>query len=478
MSKIEKLQQLQKDIQEQEIEMLDLKFVDLTGKFRHVTLPSKGLTEGLLTDGVGFDGSSVGFKSVKSGDMCLIPDLETAFIDPFWTRPTMSMICDIVEADTREPFIGDPRSIAQRSLDYIQSEGIANSVKLLPEFEFNIMDEVSYEVSPHRGFFDIKSNESSKTSKNPENPLSGYWIPDQQGYHRAAPHDFYRNIRAEIVEHLEDLGMDVKYHHHEVGATGQQEIELNMGQMMSACDNAMLVKYHVHNLVLQYGLTATFMPKPIAGEAGNGMHMHFQLFDSHNQPLFFDENDEMGLSETAYCFIGGIIQHGRSLAAFTNPSTNSYRRLMPGFEAPTNLFFSLGSRNAAIRIPKYATTKQKKRFEIRCPDATCNPYFATAALVMAGIDGIRNGIHARENGWGPFNDIRHLTRKEAKRIPVLPANLKEALDALKKDHDYLRQGDVFTQQLIDGWIASKWEREVQPMAMTPTPLEFQLYYSC
>ncbi|HPQ40182.1 MAG TPA: type I glutamate--ammonia ligase [bacterium] len=474
----EKLQRLQEQINEQDIQMLDLKFVDLSGKFRHVTLPAGALTEDLLTDGVGFDGSSVGFKSVKSGDMCLIPDLDSAFIDPFWTRPTMSMICDIVEADTREPFIGDPRSIARRAVDFIRQSGVARDVFLLPEFEFNIMDEVSYEVTPHRCFFDIESNESSRTSKNPDNPLSGYWIPDQQGYHRAPPHDFYRNIRAEIVEGLEFLEMDVKYHHHEVGATGQQEIELNMGPMMRMCDNAMLVKYYVHNVVINYGLTATFMPKPIAGEAGNGMHMHFRLEGEKRAPLFYSDSDPTGLSDLAYCFIGGIIHHGRSLSAFTNPSTNSFRRLIPGFEAPTNLFFSLGSRNAAIRIPKYATTPEKKRFEIRCPDATCNIYFATAAVIMAGLDGVRKGIHAGEKGWGPFNDIRTESRKVQRRIPRLPTSLEEALKDLEKDHEYLRDGDVFTQQLIDGWITSKRQKEILPMQQTPTPLEFQLYYSC
>ncbi|MBN1296226.1 type I glutamate--ammonia ligase [bacterium] len=478
MKQQEKLQRLQQQIEDNGIQMLDLKFVDLTGKFRHVTLPSSALTESLLTDGVGFDGSSVGFKSVKSGDMCLRPDLDSSFIDPFWNRSTMSMICDIVEADSRAPFIGDPRSIARRAIEFIRESTIAQEVFLLPEFEFNIMDEVSYEVTPHRCFFDIESNESSRTSKNPENPLSGYWIPEQQGYHRAPPHDFYRNIRAEIVEGLENLNIDVKYHHHEVGATGQQEIELNMAPMMHACDSAMLVKYVVHNVVINYGLTATFMPKPIVGESGNGMHMHVRLAGKQNAPVFFSDTDPTGLSDLAYCFIGGVIVHGQSLAAFTNPSINSYRRLIPGFEAPTILFFSLGSRNAAIRVPKYATTPDKKRFEIRFPDATCNIYFATAAILMAGIDGVRRGIHAREQGWGPYNDMRNEPARIQKKIPRLPVTLEDALNALKKDHTYLQQGDVFTQQLIDGWIASKWQKEIIPMQQTTTPLEFQLYYSC
>ncbi|MBN1879863.1 type I glutamate--ammonia ligase [bacterium] len=478
MKKLEKLVQMQKRISDANIQMVDLKFVDLIGKFRHVTLPARSMNEALLTEGVGFDGSSVGFKNVKSGDMCLIPDLDTAFIDPFWERSTISMICDIVEADSRLPFMGDPRSVAKRTLDYARTEKIADSVFLLPELEFNLMDKVSYDVSPHRSFFDIESSERSGLSDDETNPLSGHWIPVQQGYHRAPPQDFYRDIRAEVVEHLESIGIDVKYHHHEVGATGQQEIELTLAPMMDACDRTMLAKYFVHNVAIGNGVTATFMPKPIAGEAGNGLHMHLRLTDKNGGPLFFDENDPSGLSDTAHCFIGGIIRHGRSLAAFTNPSTNSYRRLIPGFEAPTNLFFSMGSRNSAIRIPKYANSPDKKRFEIRSPDATCNIYFAASAIVMAGLDGVQKGIHAGKNGWGPFNDIRLEPRAIQRKIPSLPGSLEEALSALEKDHSYLRENDVFSQQLIDGWITSRRQREIIPTQQTPTPLEFQLYFSC
>ncbi|MCD4653177.1 type I glutamate--ammonia ligase [bacterium] len=478
MQENKKLVQLQKQIDQQDIQMLDLKFVDLSGKFRHVTLPAKAFTEDLLQDGVGFDGSSVGFKNVKSGDMCLIPDLDTAFIDQFWERPTISMICNIVEADTREPFIGDPRSIARRAMDFMRSQGVAENMYMLPEFEFNIMDGIGYEVSSHRSFIDIESSESSRTANNSENQFTGYCVPEQQGYHKAPPFDSYRNIRSEIVAGLEAMDIDVKYHHHEVGATGQQEIELNIGPLMKACDNSMLVKYNVHNTIVKNGLTATFMPKPIAGEAGNGMHMHFRMTGKNDKPLFFDSEDVSGLSEIAYCFIGGMIEHGQSLAAFTNPSTNSYRRLIPGFEAPTNLFFSIGSRNAAIRIPKYANTPDKKRFEIRSPDATCNIYFAAAAVLMAGLDGVSRGIHAGKKGWGPYSDIRTESKKIRDNIPILPKTFEEALNALKNDHAYLLRGDVFTRQLVDGWIKMKTQNDIFPMQLTPTPLEFQLYYTC
>ncbi len=471
-------EQLVRRMENEKIEMIDLKFVDLSGKFRHLTLPRSSVDESLLTDGIGFDGSSVGFKSVKSGDMCLIPDLDTVFLDPFWDRPTMSMFCNIVEADTREEFIGDPRSMAIRAVSYVRELGLAEDVQILPEFEFNILDTIGYRNTPHESYFKITSRESQKGSGESGGPQPGFWIPFQDGYHSAAPGDTFRNIRAEIVQLAEKTGIDVRYHHHEVGATGQQEIELSLTPMVRACDHSMLMKYFIRNVVVSHGLTATFMPKPVAGEAGNGMHMHIRLHGKKNAAIFYDDADALGLSEKAYCFIGGIIHHGRSLAAFTNPSINSYRRLIKGFEAPTSLYFSLGSRNAAIRIPKYATTPENKRFELRSPDATCNIYFATAAILMAGIDGIQKGIHARDQGWGPFKDLSEMSKRVQRRIPELPDTLDDALLALQKDHDYLTKGNVFTQTLIDGWIKTKFEREIIPLRQHPTPLEFALYYSC
>ncbi|MBN1355491.1 type I glutamate--ammonia ligase [bacterium] len=460
------------------VEMIDLKFVDLKGSFRHVTVPVTSLSESILSDGVGFDGSSVGFKSVKSGDMCLIPDLSTMFIDPFWDQPTLSVLCNIVEADTREEFIGDPRSIAIRACRYLKDQGIAEQAIVQPEFEFNIFDSISYDVNPGKNSIEIISRESKHHTETTGNPFSGYWIPHQGGYHSAAPGDAFRNIRAEIVKILRDMNVKIKYHHHEVGSSGQQEIEMSQTELVQGCDHGMLLKYVVKNVVLNHGLTATFMPKPIAGEAGNGMHIHFRMVDRNNQPLFFDPDDDIGLSELAYLFIGGVIHHGPSLAAFTNPSTNSYRRLVKGFEAPTSLFFSLGSRKSCIRIPKYATQPDTKRFEIRSPDSTCNLYFAAAAILMAGIDGIQRGIHAGNREWGPYNEIENVPVRFRKRIASLPESLEEALRALERDHDYLKRGNVFTQTLIDGWQNSKFEREVVPVKNNPTPLEFELYYNC
>jgi glutamine synthetase len=474
----ESYQNLMDRIQKDNVEMLDLKFVDLAGKFRHVTLPALSFTQSVLTDGVGFDGSSVGFKSVKSGDMCLIPDLDTLFVDPFWDIPTLSMFCNIVEADSREEFIGDPRSMAMRVLSYIRKTKIAQDVHILPEFEFNIFDNMVYQNSPNKSFFEIQSREAQWKSYDTNSPLPGFWLPTQGGYHSAAPGDAFRNIRSEIVKMLQAAGVKVKYHHHEVGASGQQEIELTLSPLVSACDHSMLLKYFTRNIVVKHNLTATFMPKPVDGEAGNGMHIHLKLNGPKGEAFFYDEKDPLGLSDTAYCFIGGVIQHGSSLSAFTNPSTNSFRRLVAGFEAPTNLFFSLGSRNSAIRIPKYATAPDQKRFELRSPDSTSNIYFATAAIIMAGIDGIQKGIHAHEKGWGPMDDLSTASKRVRSRIPHLPDSLCDALKALSGDHQYLKAGGVFTQTLIDGWIKSKMEREVIPLRNRPTPLEYELYYGC
>jgi glutamine synthetase len=472
------IEQVKKRITEQNIQMIDLKFIDLQGKIRRVTLPVSNFDECLFTEGIGFDGSSVGFKSVKSGDMCLIPDLHFIFMDPFWDHPTLSMFCRIVEADTRSGFIGDPRSVASRALTYLLDQKIAQEMYILPELEFNFFDDVSYRNQPHDSFFKLHCQESYAQSNDDSSYESGFWIPHQSGYHAAFPNDSYANIRAEVVMLAENAGVKIKYHHHEVGASGQQEIELNMCPMLIGCDHVTLTKYFLRNTAIKHGLMATFMPKPLLGDAGNGMHIHFRLVGQDNNPVFFDENDEIGLSETAYCFMGGVIAHGESLTAFTNPSTNSFRRLVRGYEAPTSLFFSVGSRNSAIRIPKYATAPDKKRFELRSPDATCNIYFATSAIIMAGIDGIKQGIHAKKEGWGPFSDTENLSKKSQSEIRQLPESLAEALEVLRKDHKYLLAGDVFTEPLINGWIDSKYARDINFIKQTPTPLEFELYFNC
>lgn len=466
-------------IQTDGIDMIDLKFVDLVGRIRHVTLPVEKFDLSLFRDGVGFDGSSVGFRSVKSGDMCLIPDPLTATIDPFWEHKTLSMLCNIVEADSREPFIGDPRSIAMRAIGHLRDSGIGHDLFVLPEFEFYIFDRVGFQSQPGHSFFRVQAQESSdKSIIDGEDRHNGYWIPSQTGYHQAPPFDVHRNIRTRIVKHLQAAGIKVKYHHHEVGASGQQEIELNLAPLVTSCDNGMLLKYIVRNVVVDSGLTATFMPKPLAGESGSGMHLHLKMVGKNGEPLFYDESDSLNMSDLAYCFMGGIIEHAASLAAFTNPSINSYRRLVKGFEAPTDLFFSLGSRNSAIRIPKYATSPDQKRFEMRAPDATCNMYFACSAIVMAGLDGITREIHSKKKQWGPYNDITQITPKIRRTIRSMPDTLESALSALQSDHDYLKAGGVFNQNLIDGWINMKREREIAPYSRQVTPIEYDFYYSC
>ena len=475
---LKKFNTLKQYIEESKIDMVDLKFVDLSGKFRHVTIPSEGFTVELVEKGVGFDGSSVGFKSVKSGDMCLLPDLKAYYDDPFWDQEVLSLFCNIAEADTRTHFVGDPRSVAIRALEYLRQEGIAEDLQVLPELEFNIFDTIEFRDTPYNSGYNLECREPMLKALKPEFSNNGYWIHHQSGYHAAAPFDAFRNVRSEIVQIAEKMGIRVKYHHHEVGATGQQEIELTLNSMVESCDHALLLKYIVKNVASEYGLTATFMPKPIRGESGNGMHMHFRLIGKNQEALFYDDHDDYGLSDLAYCFIGGVLEHGKSLAAFTNPSTNSFRRLIRGYEAPTNLFFSIGSRNSAIRIPKYANQPESKRFEIRSPDATCNMYFATAAILMAGIDGIKRGIHAKENFWGPFNDMASIPSRQRKRIMTLPESLYEALEALRKDHEYLLRNEVFSDSLVFGWIKSKMDNEVTPMMQSPTPLEYTLYYGC
>ncbi len=476
---MQKVTELTQRVRDDAIEMIDLKFVDLVGRIRHVTLPVEKFDHSLFRDGVGFDGSSVGFRSVKSGDMCLIPDPMTATIDPFWEHKTLSMLCNIVEADSRDPFIGDPRSIAIRAIRHLRDTGIGHELLILPEFEFYIFDRVGFQTQAGHSYIKIQAQEASdKSCIDGEERHNGYWIPSQTGYHQAPPFDVHRNIRTRIVRHLQSAGINVKYHHHEVGASGQQEIELNLAPLVTSCDNGMLLKYIVRNVVVDSGLTATFMPKPLAGEAGSGMHLHMRLTGKQGEALFYDEKDSLNMSDHAYCFIGGIIEHASSLAAFTNPSINSYRRLVKGFEAPTDLYFSLGSRNSAIRIPKYATAPEQKRFEMRAPDATCNLYFACSAILMAGLDGIKRGIHARERQWGPYNDVALIPSKIKRTIRSMPEKLSEALKALQKDHDYLKEGGVFNQHLIDGWISMKRDREINPYSRQVTPIEFDFYYSC
>lgn len=462
----------QQYVREQQFKMIDLKFSDLHGRWHHVTVPASQFNETLMRDGVGFDGSSVGLKSVKSGDMVLLPDLSTAFRDPFWEAPTLSFVCSAFEADTKLPFPRDPRNIAKRAEEYMQETGLADESRWGPEYEFYIFDNVAFENGVNAASYRVDSSEADWQSAAGGH---GHLIPLHGGYHAIPPKDQLYNLRSEMSIVLEEMGIEVKYHHHEVGGPGQCEIETPMMGLLQSGDATQMVKYVTKMVAHRRRQTATFMPKPLYGEAGNGMHFHQHLF-KQNQNVFYDENGYGHLSDTALYYIGGLLAHGPAVLAFTNPSTNSYRRLVPGFEAPVNSFFSLGNRSAAIRVPKYADQPDTARFEFRPPDATCNIYLALAVQLMAGLDGIRRQLDPRALGFGPIDqNIFGWSEEQRNAIKPLPASLREALDALEKDHDFLLQGEVFDEGQIAEWIKVKSE-EYYGVRNRPHPYEIQLYF--
>jgi glutamine synthetase len=459
-------------VHQHQIRMIDLKFCDLWGRWHHVTLSSTEFTPELMDNGVGFDGSSVGLKSVKSGDMALVPDLATGMVDPFWEMPTLSFICRTVEADSKVLFFRDPRVIAGRAEEYLKSTGIATESRWGPEFEFYIFNKVTFDNQVNTASYRVESLEAAWN--NAEGGLGDY-IPLHGGYHAIPPRDKLFNLRARMVDVLEGMGVPVKYHHHEVGGPGQCEIETPLLGLLPSADGAMLIKYVTKMVASQAGQTVTFLPKPLYGEAGSGMHFHQQLF-KNGQNIFYDPMGHSNLSLEALYYIGGLLTHAPAVLAFTNPSTNSYRRLVPGFEAPVNAFFSTGNRSAAIRIPKYATTAEAVRFEFRPPDATCNPYLAMAAMLMAGLDGICRKIDPREAGFGPINeDIFSWSAERRSQIKALPTKLEDSLDALAADHQFLLEGGVFDEEIIRDWIKAK-QQEVCQVLNRPHPYEVQMYY--
>jgi len=455
------------------IEMVDFKFCDLWGRWHHLTVPSGQFTPKLIAAGIGFDGSSVGLKSVKAGDMVLVPDLKTGVPDPFWDCPTLSFICTTLEADTHAVFANDPRNIAIRAEQYLCQTGIADESRWGPEFEFYVFDSVAWENGVNQSSYRLDSQEADWNSCRGGH---GHYIPLHGGYHAIPPKDQLYNLRAEMSQHLEAMGVPVKYHHHEVGGPGQSEIETPMMGLVPSGDATMLVKYVCKMTAHQHGQAVTFMPKPLYGEAGSGMHFHQHLFKA-GRNVFYDPQGYGCLSQTALYYIGGMLAHGAAVLAFTNPSTNSYRRLVPGFEAPINAFFSLGNRSAAIRIPKYATQPDAARFEFRPPDATCNVYTALAAQLLAGLDGIQRKIDPTAAGFGPIDaNVFAWSEAERSKIKRLPASLDEALDALESDHEFLLQGDVFSADLIQRWIDFKREAEDLQVRNRPHPYEVSLYF--
>jgi glutamine synthetase len=455
------------------IRAIDLKYCDLWGKWHHITVPTSQFTSDLMAQGIGFDGSSVGLKNVKAGDMILKPDLKTGFLDPFWDCSTLSFICITLNADTHEIFPNDPRNLARQAELFINESGIATDSRWGPEFEFYIFDEVTFKNTNLEAGYRFNTQEAEWCSGTGR---SGAYIPEHGGYHVTPPRDRYHNMRQEIVEHLEAMGVAVKYHHHEVGCAGQMEIETPMMGLVPAGDVILLAKYTTKMVASQHGKAVTFMPKPIFGEAGNGLHFHQQIFKG-DLNLFFDPSGYGYLSQTARYYIGGLLHHGGAVLALTNPSTNSYRRLVPGFEAPINAFYSLGNRSAAIRIPKYAKHPDTARFEFRPPDATSNPYLAMAAQLMAGIDGIIQKMDPTELGFGPIDaDVFAWTDEQRASIKPLPTSLSDALCALEQDHDFLLTGDVFSLDLIESWIDHKHKEENQAVLKRPHPYEMSLYF--
>jgi glutamine synthetase len=474
------LQTVVQFIQQNGIATVDLKFSDLFGGWHHISLPASHATVQILSEGVGFDSSSTpGFKKLEAGDMCLLPDPTTAFIDPFWDQPTLSMLCHIIEADSRKPFDRDPRVIAEKAELYLKSTGVADRSKWGPEFEFYIFDCVSFKDDPNWSAYRIEAEAGFWNSHRDGNDGKGHTIPQHGGYHAIPPLDVHYNLRAEITQLLEQANIEVHYHHHEVGGPSQQEIEVVLGPLTRMADVTMMIKYFVKMVAKKHNLTATFMPKPLFKEAGSGMHFHQHLF-SGEQPVFYDANNYAGLSKLALSYIAGILTHAPALLALTNPSTNSYKRLVAGYEAPVNRFFSLANRSAAIRVPKYTNDPLNKRIEFRPPDATCNPYLAMAAMLLAGLDGIKNNLDPTKLGFGPFDQNLFAPENDElkKQIKHLPTTLEDALTALEKDHDFLFAGDVFNERLLATWVEYKREKESLAIRHRPHPYEIALYYNC
>jgi glutamine synthetase len=459
---------------DQKAVMLDLKFSDSLGLWQHCSYPIHHLDESLFEDGMGFDGSSIrGWQPIHASDMLVIPDPATAKMDPFPKEKTLSLICNIFDPITKEPYTRDPRNIAQKAERYLKSTGIADTAFFGPEAEFFIFDDVRYEQTAHSAFYSIDSIEGQWNTGRQENPNLGYKPRYKEGYFPVPPTDSLVDIRAEMVLELERMGMKVEAHHHEVATAGQCEIDMVFAPMVTMGDNLLWFKYIIKNVARRQNRTVTFMPKPIFGDNGSGMHIHVSLW-KEGKTLFAGDK-YAGLSQLALHFIGGILKHARSICAFTNSSTNSYRRLVPGYEAPINLAYSSRNRSAAIRIPMYSVSPKSKRIEFRTPDPSCNPYIAFSAILMAGLDGIENRLDPGE----PLDkDIYALSPEELHEVPKTPFSLNEALDALKEDHGYLLRGDVFTPDVIEEWIKYKTEREVKEILLRPVPHEFALYYDC
>lgn len=470
------LQSLEQIISEHEIQAVDLKYTGLDGKWYHITFPARRL-KNVLQRGIPFDGSSIpGMKSVESSDMVLMPDIDSAHIDPFYEAPTLRMLCTICDAESRIGIHKDPRSVAQRAHKYMQGTGIADSSTWIPELEYHLLDTAQFYSDTFSSGYDLSSSECKESLPDDFDDLDGLSRQGIKGYHADTPFDRFYEVRQEMVDHMEKLDIKIRYHHHEAGLSSQQEIETELLAFPKVADDIMVMKDIIRRTALKHALTATFMPKPIYNHAGNGMHFHMLLLKD-GQNIFYQKGGYADLSPQAIWFIGGILFHGRALVALTNPSTNSFKRLLPGFEAPVKLFYGLANRSAAIRIPKYANTPASKRFEFRTGDGSCNPYLAMSAILLAGLDGIKNKIDPADHNFGPFDDNIFAWGEERKATLLsIPADLKEAMQALEEDHKFLLAGDVFDEDLIQSHIKMKMA-EYEAINARPHPHEMLLYYN-
>ena len=473
--------EINKFVKENSITTLDFKYTDLSGKMRHLTMPVSRLSEKLISEGEAFDASSTsGLKSVESGDMVIIPDISTGFRDPFWDSATLSFICRIADAETKEFFHMDPRGVAFRAKECLVKNGIADESLWAPEFEFYLFSKLFYKNNENAAIYYLESEENNRNQLEDMSSFGGFdgvKIPEKDGYHAHPPVDLYYQVRDDMVEKIEAMGFKVRYHHHEVAAASQHEIEVQPVDITKVGDLGQLVKYVIKMIALENGLFASFMPKPLYNRAGTGMHFH-QFLRNAKKNIFYKKGEYADLSEIALYYIGGILRHGKALTALLNPSTNSYKRLVPGFEAPTALVYSKGNRSAAVRIPKNFTSEEDKRMEYRTGDATCNIYLASSALLMAGIDGILNKIDPRAEGMGPYDmNIDKLSPEELSAIDHAPCDLEAALDELNKDHDFLLRDGVFSSEMIEGYIKMK-KKEVEAIRNRPHPYEIDMYFNC
>jgi len=459
--------------EERGAKIVDLKFTDVPGTWQHFSVPISAFDEDSFEEGLGFDGSSIrGFQEINESDMLLMPDPETAFMDPFTAEPTLSLICDIAEPGVaRRPYSRDPRYIARKAEEYLRKSGIADASYWGPEAEFFVFDSARYASTQNLQLAEVDSPEAHWNSAGPGSANLGHTIRAKEGYFPVAPADTLQDIRSEMMLKLIEVGVPMEVHHHEVATAGQCEIDMRFSSLVNMGDQLMTYKYVIKNIARAYGKTVTFMPKPLFGDNGSGMHVHQSLWKD-GQPIMADPKGYAGLSQTALYYIGGLLKHAPALLALVAPTVNSYHRLVPGYEAPVNLVYSQRNRSAAVRIPMYSTNPKTKRLEFRCPDPSCNPYLAFAAMLMAGLDGIKNKIDPGE----PADYDLFEAHTNGRKIKQVPGSLAEALAALEADHAFLCAGDVFTPDVIENWIAYKRTREVDPVRLRPHPYEFFLYY--